>query len=301
MALKQVKNKIVSTQKTGKVTKAMESVSAVKMRKSQERAFLGKPYAEAALRILGNLSRSRDVQEYFDIPARDDAVHCYVVITSDKGLAGALNSSVLKDVMISISAMPKEKVRIIAFGRKAVEHFTRLGYTLDAEYTNVGDNVSVEDMREVTHVIEKKFMSGEYVHVSIAYQNFVSTFEQAALVREILPLDKTILEIMVRDIVPKKGMYSDVESETGSHIYTVEPNRNEVFKVLFPQMIQIMLYHAMLENKASEHSARMVAMKNATDKSKEIIKALTIEYNKARQSVITAEVSEITAGVEAMK
>ena len=279
----------------------MESVSAVKMRKSQERAFLGKPYAEAALRILGNLSRSRDVQEYFDIPVRDDTAHCFVVITSDKGLAGALNSSVLKDVMISISAQPKEKVRIIAFGRKAVEHFSRLGYTLDAEYTNVGDNVSVEDMHEVTDLIEQKFMSGEYAHVSIAYQSFVSTFEQVALVREILPLDPTVLEIMVRDIVPKKGMYSDVESETTGYIYTVEPNRNQVFKVLFPQMIQIMLYHAMLEHKASEHSARMVAMKNATDKSKEIIKALTIQYNKERQSVITAEVSEITAGVEAME
>lgn len=301
MALKQVKNKIISTQKTGKVTKAMESVSAVKMRKSQERALMGKPYAEAAVRILGNISRSRDISDLMHVDAKENAAHCFVVITSDKGLAGALNSAVLKDATMAMSHISKEQVRIIAFGKKAVEYFNRLGYTIDAEYTNVSDDVSIGDMSAATKLIETKYKAGEYAHVSIAYQSFVSTFEQVALVREILPLDPVILEIMVRDIVPKKGRYSEVVSEYDSTIYSVEPDRGVVFEVLLPQLIQIMFYHAMLENKASEHSARMVAMKNATDKSKELIKALTIEYNKARQSVITAEVSEITAGVEAMK
>lgn len=301
MALKHVKNKIISTQKTGKVTKAMESVSAVKMRKSQERALAGKPFAEAALRILSNLSRSRDVQQFLEVSVNENAKHCFLVITSDKGLAGALNSTVLKEATHAMSHLPKDEVRVIAFGRKAVEHFTRLDYTIDAEYTNIGDNVSLDDMAAVTTLIEQKFMDGEYARVSIAYQSFVSTFEQVARVREILPLDTMVIETMVRDIVPKKGMYSELQSDYNGLTYTVEPSREEVFRGLLPQLVQIMIYHAMLESKASEHSARMVAMKNATDKSKEVIKALTIEYNKQRQSEITAEVSEITAGVEAMK
>ena len=301
MALKQIKNKIISTQKTGKVTKAMESVSAVKMRKSQERALSGKPYAEAALRILARVSRSQEAKRFLTLEPKGDAKRCYVVITSDKGLAGSLNSAVLKEATISISSQNKDDVRVVAFGRKAVEHFHRLGYTLDAEHTNIGDNVSLEDMRAVTKFVGEKFMDGEYSHVSVAYQSFVSTFEQNAVVREILPLDDQILERMIRDIVPKTGMYSDILKENGGHNYTVEPNPEEVYKVLLPQLMEIMIYHAMLESKASEHSARMVAMKNATDKSKEVTKALTLEYNKARQAVITAEVSEITGGIEAMK
>lgn len=230
-----------------------------------------------------------------------DAKSCFVVITSDKGLAGNLNSAVLKNVTIAMQHLPRESVRIIAFGRKAVEYFRRLGYDIDAEYTNVGDDVSVEDMQEVMGIITRSFNQNEYRSVSIAYQNFVSTFEQNALIRQILPLDTNVLETVVRDIVPKKGMYSEIVSEYDTHVYTVEPNPEEVFEALIPQLVQIMLYHAMLESKASEHSSRMVAMKNATDKSKEIAKALTLVYNKERQAAITAEVSEITGGIEAMK
>ncbi|MFT5036658.1 MAG: F-type H+-transporting ATPase subunit gamma [Candidatus Azotimanducaceae bacterium] len=301
MALKQVKNKIISTLKTGKVTKAMESVSAVKMRKSQERALSGKFYAEAAMRILTRISKSTDADLFMTQEPQKDAKSCFVVMTSDKGLAGALNSSVLKSVTIAIAALPKEDVRIIAFGRKAVEHFKRREYVLDGEYTNVADTVSVDDMKDVMGIVTKAFNSGEYKTVSIVYQNFVSTFEQNALLRQILPLDTNILETMVRDIVPKKGKFSEIESESNGHVYTVEPSPEEVLTALIPQLVQIMLYHAMLENKASEHSARMVAMKNATDKSKEVAKALTLVYNKERQAAITAEVSEITGGIAAME
>lgn len=279
----------------------MESVSAVKMRKAQERALSGKHYAEAALRILERVSRSRDAEQFLTVKANTDAKHCFIVITSDKGLAGALNSTVLKEATIAISSLPKDSVRIVAFGRKAVDYFTRLGYQLDGEHTNVRDDVSLADTREVTKLVGQRFLAGDYKTVSIAYQGFVSTFEQNALVHEVLPLDPLVLENMISDIVPKRGKYSDTEKNGAAHSYTVEPSAEDVFKVLLPQLVEIMIYHALLESKASEHSARMVAMKNATDKSKEVIKALTIVYNKARQAAITAEVSEITAGVEAMK
>ena len=302
MALKQVKNKIVSTLKTGKVTKAMEAVSAVKMRKSQERALAGKSYAEAAIRMLEHISRSQDVKVYLSGQERaKTGTECFVVVTSDKGLAGSLNSSVLKEVDIAIRDKEKSDVHIIAFGKKAFEYYTRLGYTVDAHYLNVSDDVSLNDMNDVVKLVSEKFNAEVYSRVSIAYQSFVSTFEQNAVLRQLMPLDTLSLETMVRDIVPKEGMYSDTEKELDGHVYTVEPSVDEVMEVLIPQLVQIMMYHALLENKASEHSARMVAMKNATDKSKEMAKALTLVYNKERQAAITAEVSEITGGIEAMK
>lgn len=301
MALKQIKNKIISTQKTGKVTKAMEAVSAVKMRKSQERALAGKAYAEAAVRILHRISQSQDSAHFF-AGGSNSGKECLIVITSDKGLAGSLNSAVLKEASRLLEGKSKDDVRIIAFGKKAYEFFGRGGYTIEQNYINVSDEVSLGDMGEVIEHITTHFTSGKYRKVSVIYQSFVSTFEQKAVVRQVLPLDAGELEGMVRDIVPKKGLHSEeVVSGGQHHVYTVEPDVEEVASKLIPQLVQIMLYHALLENKASEHSARMVAMKNATDKAKEITKMLTIKFNKARQAEITAEVSEITGGIEAMK
>jgi F-type H+-transporting ATPase subunit gamma len=301
MALKQVKNKIIATGKTGKVTKAMEAVSAVKMRKSQERALKGKPYAEAAIRILTRISGSRDVVEYFKKKADGLGTHCFIVITSDKGLAGSLNSTILKEADRAISAYNENDVRIIAFGRKAYEYYTRRNHSIDAHYVNVSDDVSLTDMEDVTKFITESFDTGTYNDVSIVYQSFVSTFEQNAVRRQILPLDPLTLEVMVRDIVPKRGEYSDYQKELTAPVYTIEPAADEVMATLIPQLLKIMVYHALLENKASEHSARMVAMKNATDKAKEMTHSLTLLYNRERQAAITAEVSEITGGIEAMR
>lgn len=301
MGLKQIKNQIVSTKKTGKVTKAMESVSAVKMRKSQERAIAGKPYAESAIRILHRISNSLDGKHFFETPSDTaEGHHCCIVITSDKGLAGSLNSAVLKNLEKSFAG-EKERMRMIAFGRKAVEFCSREGYMLDKSYTNISDNVELDDMYDLIDFVTSMFDRGAYIKVSIAYQNFVSTFEQNALTRQVLPLEPNVLEVMVRDILPKTGRYSEEEKDLGEHTYTIEPNPEEVLKSLIPKLVQIMVYRAMLESKASEHSARMVAMKNATDKSKEIEKELTLRFNKERQAVITAEVSEITGGIEALK
>jgi F-type H+-transporting ATPase subunit gamma len=301
MALKQVKNKIIATQKTGKVTKAMEAVSAVKMRKSQQRAFAGKPFAEAAIRILYRIARSRGGKRMLEARRPNGGAECVIAITSDKGLAGNLNSAVIKETELYLRQYKKENVRMITFGRKAYEYFTRLGYTIDAEFQNVNDDVSLDDMNELRTLVSTKYEAGEYARVSVAFQSFVSTFEQNAVLHQVLPLDPLVLEMMVRDIVPKAGAWSDTEKELSEHMYTVEPNAEEVMRVLIPRLMQIMVYHALLESKASEHSARMVAMKNATDKTKEKARALTLVYNKERQAAITAEVSEITGGMEAMK
>ncbi len=191
---------------------------------------------------------------------------------------------------------------VVAIGKKALEFAKREGKQILSEYTNVSDDVTLEDVHAITDIIMESFTAGTYSNVEIVYQNFLSTFEQEPTKRHILPLDPAEVHYIMRGIKPKKGKFSENTSEQDGKItYDVEPSAEEVLSTLIPQLVQIMLYHALLESKASEHSARMVAMKNATDKSKEVVKALTLVYNKERQAAITAEVSEITGGIEAMK
>lgn len=300
MALKHVKNKIISTKKTGQVTKAMESVSAVKMRKSQERAFAGRPYVHSAMRILQRLATSQEGLSHPLAQKRTEGKTLLVIVTSDKGLAGSVNSAVLKRAEAVFAE--KKEIDVIAIGRKAVEFAKREKKVILGEYTNLSDEVTLNDVYDISKTVMSEFKKGAYAEVDILYQNFLSTFEQEPTKRNVLPLDPAEIAFMMQGIRPKTGKWSDDTSEKDVKItYTVEPSAEEVLDTLIPQLVQIMLYHALLESKACEHSARMVAMKNATDKSKEVIKALTIQYNKARQTAITAEVSEITAGVEAMK
>ncbi len=301
MALKQVKNKIISTKKTGQVTKAMESVSAVKMRKSQERALAGRPYVHAAVRVLSRVAVAEDFANSVYVKPKTGGKRLVVLVTSDKGLAGSVNSAVLKKAE-EILEQYRSEVEMICVGRKAVDFARRENITVIEEHTNLADEVTIEDVQTMTETILGKFAHAEYKEVEIIYQNFLSTFEQEPTKRKILPLDPAELHYIMRGIKPKTGKFSeDTEMSDDKIVYTIEPSAEEVLQSLVPHLVQIIIYHALLESKASEHSARMVAMKNATDKSKEVIKALTIQYNKARQAAITAEVSEITAGAEAMK
>lgn len=301
MALKQIKSKIKATERTSKVTKAMEAVSAVKMRKSQERALTGRAYAEAALRILERVSHIRDAQSHPLFANHEEGKHAFVVVTSDKGLAGSLNSAVLKEAYARISEFPKEHVALICFGKKSYEFFLRRGYEIPLHFLNLHDEVTLEDMESAADHITNAFMLRQYQRVEILFQTFISTFEQRAVHRKLLPLVSSNLQEIVRGIVPRRGKFSETTHELKAEAYTVEPHQEAVYTELFPLLIRIMLYHVLIESKASEHSARMVAMKNATDKAKEVAKTLTLIYNKARQTVITREVSEITGGIEAMK
>jgi len=301
VALKQIKNKIISTKKTGKVTKAMEAVSAVKMRKSQARAFDSRPYVHAAMRILSRLSQSGDVTSHPLALKRTTGKKLVVMVTSDKGLAGSVNSAIIKTVETMLRN--GEQFDVITIGRKATEFAGRANLTALGQFTNVSDDVTVADVENMAAVALAAYKSAEtYSKVEVVYQNFISTFEQEPTKRQILPLDPAEIHYIMQGIKPKVGKFSESVVSADSVInYEIEPSASAVLDVLIPQLVQIMLFHALLESKASEHSARMVAMKNATDKSKEVTKFLTLKYNKARQAAITAEVAEITGGMEAMK
>lgn len=308
MALKHIKLKIQSVKKTATVTRAMEAVSAVKMRNAQERALSGRAYAAAALTILERLSSSKDLQNH---PLMRDVgltmshmKTAVVIITSDKGLAGALNANVIRATERELESrgLTKERVLMIALGRRGGDYFLNRGWDVRIKHENVGDNVSEVDMRMVTEQVLSWHDAGEIGACLISYMNFLSTFEQKPAIRQILPIRPEMIHDMVAGIVPVRGKYAGVgQGETQARVYTIEPDPESIIRVLMPRLLNIAVYHGLLEAKASEHSARMVAMKSATDKAKEMAKLLTRKFNKVRQASITREVSEIVGGIEAMK
>ncbi|HFC10657.1 MAG TPA: ATP synthase F1 subunit gamma [Candidatus Kaiserbacteria bacterium] len=301
MALKDIKSKIQATERTHKVTRAMQAVSAVKMRKTQQTALEGRPYAHAALSILARLSGSRALSAHPLTQARDVKRVALVIITSDKGLAGSVNSSVIKSAVEALAeSLPREEVAVYAFGKKGEEYFARRGYNIVMSFENKRDDVPRSVVKRFTKDLTESFVEGKYDEVLVAYSRFCSTFEQVPTVHRLLPLSLESIKFLVEDIVPGKGKWSDLSPLSSPPHYVVEAKYTNVLDSLIPRLVSTSLYHLLLESKASEHSARMVAMKNASDKSKEVTSDLTRRYNKARQSVITREVSEIVGGREAL-
>ncbi|OHA83421.1 MAG: ATP synthase F1 subunit gamma [Candidatus Yonathbacteria bacterium RIFCSPLOWO2_01_FULL_47_33b] len=322
--LRAIKDKIRSVGKTHQVTKAMEAVSGVKMRKAQISALTARPYALAAFRILARVSSSIDLSRHPFLRARTPEAGkalahqnfpkenlggrvLAVVITSDKGLAGGLNSSLLKRVVTALDerGVSREHTGILAVGRKGEDYFARRGYILEEKIPTIGDESLTTDFGGIVELVSNLFARNEYDECILAYTNFRSTFEQEPVVRTLLPLSIEGIEEMIKGIAPEKGKFTEskeaTEKLTHSADYLFEPSPEAVLETLLPRLISVELHHAFLESKASEHSARMVAMRNASDKAEEVEFLLTREYNKARQSAITREMSEIIGGIEAMR
>lgn len=313
-SLKNIKLKIQSYKKTGTVTHAMEAVSAVKMRKSQERALAGRAYAAAGLSVLERLSASADLKRHKLMSenvagpstAQRTRKTCVIVVTSDKGLAGSLNSGVIKHVEREFASrnLAKDDVVVVAIGRRGGDFFANRGYDVRIKHENVSDEVSEREVSAVTDAMIGWHASGEVGSCFVAYQNFVSTFEQLPTMHQIVPITSSTVRELVAGIRPARGRYAPSDTdrdEVKSAVYTIEPSADEVLSVLLPRLLNVAVFHALLEAKASEHSARMVAMKSATDKARDMAHSLTRVFNKVRQAAITREVSEITSGMEAMR
>lgn len=301
MSLKSIKNKIRATERINKVTKAMEAVSAVKMRKSQETALAGRSYATAAVSILSRLSGGNFAKSHPMFQERTGKRLLLLVLTSDKGLAGSLNAGVLKraEGVINLKSPDSSLVDVYAIGKKARDYFRNRGPEIIGYAENKNDDIELSVIQDTVDVLTTKFIAGEYHECVVVYSKFNSTFEQIPTAHKLLPLSVDSLTDIVKDIAPKTGRWSDIEAKEPP-VYTVEPSPEEVLEVLIPKLLAIGIYHLLLEGKASEHSARMVAMKSASDKSKEVKQELNLKFNRARQAVITREVSEIIGGIEAM-
>ncbi len=303
MALKHIKAKILSVKKTSTVTRAMQAVSAVKMRKSQERALMARPYAAAAFQILRAVSGSIESSQHpLTIEGKSGKV-AILIITSDKGLAGSFNSAVLKKVENFIRGrnLRANDMMFFCLGKRGYEFALARGYEVAHHHINISDDIDIEQFREITRQVLSRFQDGAIREAYAAYTNFKSIFEQHAAIHKILPLSSVIIERIVEDMTFALGRYGQKLESRAIPTYTIEPDAAEVISFLFPMLVNVAIFHKLLESKASEHSARMVAMKSATDKAKEMSVLLTRKFNKFRQAAITREVSEITSGIEAMR
>ncbi len=328
--LRTIRLRIKGTKNIKQITRAMEAVSAVKMRKSQSAALAARPYATAALRILKNLEKTSRLNLDEDLKfnllqTREVKNILLVVVTSDKGLAGPFNANVLKkaEQFIKAATTPNPslerrggEIAVATVGKKAREYFSRRGRTPAAVWTGFGDYASVAEVEPVFEAVLEAFTNGTADEVHIVYTNFLSAMKQEVVVRKLLPFSEEGLEAMVAGIVPEKGKFSEphlnpplkkgeeatppFQGGVRGGGYLFEPTPSEIFDAILPALLKIEVFHAILEANASEHSSRMVAMRNATDNAGELIKSYTVSLNKARQSAINKELAEITGGSEAL-
>jgi F-type H+-transporting ATPase subunit gamma len=300
MTLKAIKSKIRSVEKTHQVTKAIEAVSAAKMRRAQEAALVARPYARTAFSILKRVSTSKHILT----KARPVKKTLVVLVMSDRGLAGNLNNAMLKETvrMFHNKELTTKNTGIITIGKKGYEYFSKRGYSIEQNFPFFDKNISTEILEKLTNELVLRFVTRAYDEIVVVYTNFISTFVQEPVVRKILPIDIQSVTDIIQGIVPERGKYAE-KNTTDNDLkgkYVFEPDQTKVLDELLPFLIRIELYHSILEAAASEHSARMVAMKNAASKAKDMIKDLTLTYNKERQSIITREMGEIIGGIEAL-
>jgi len=308
----QIRRQIQSTKNTSQITKAMEMVSAAKMRKSQEAALMARPYAEAALHVLENVSESIEPRKHILLERREVKNVCLFVVTSDKGLCGGLNSGVLKKASKLIKENEKKgrKVSVVAIGKKAESYFRKTKNDLVAIFNEIGDSVELKETLPISKLLIDDFRDKKFDKVMAVYTNFISTLKQDTKVKTILPITRRSLEETIEEIEDKKVLQPfdklkvnpDQDDTNNNNLeYKFEPSSGEVLCKLLPNLIEIQSYHVILESNASEHSARMVAMKTATDSAKDMLEDLNLLYNYIRQQKITQEISEISAGVAAQE
>ncbi len=305
MALRDIKDKIASVKKTAKVTKAMESVSAVKMRKAQEVALQAREYAFFAFWALKRLAHAagKDISEYFSDKKGDKTG--IVLVSSDKGLAGAINTNLFKELdrFMKDHDLVTENTGFITVGKKASEYIKRQGYESLHHVAQLGETEQLDAFEDISRMCSDMFFNGDYKEFYVLHTRFITTTEQIPLTRQVLPITEEGLREFISEIIPKHGKYSDKAGEYDfdkdmPEDYKFEPNAQTVLEKMVPYLLTTSLYYSLLESQASEHSARMVAMKNATDKAGEVAKDLKRQFNKQRQAAITREISEITSGME---
>lgn len=300
---KEIKRRINSIKNTEKITKAMELISTVKMKKSQDLANEKKPYIRSALEIFLGMGDSFIDSKYF---AKPEAwwKTLAVVVTSNKWLCGGYNINVLKKVLEYTKQNPGEKIDFVTVGRRAESFVGRTGNTIIADFSpEFSDNIEFIFSKSISRLIQERFLSKEYSKIKIFYTHYINTIKQISLVRDFLPLTKVGIELYFKQVFGP-DFYEEkdfLRGDTFASDYIVEPSKQAVLDELLPMLIDAMFYDILIEAKASEHSSRMIAMKNAKDNAKKYADKLTLAYNKARQAAITKEVSEIVSWVESMK
>ncbi|MDB6134582.1 MAG: synthase gamma chain [Verrucomicrobiales bacterium] len=291
-----IRRRIKSVKNTAQITKAMQMVAAAKMKKAQDAATQGRPYADLLNKVLVSLKErvEENIHPYFSSGKAGKTL--VLLITSDKGLCGAFNTNLLKKVLTSDLG---EETEFISIGRKGAQSLARLQKELSADFS-IKDPARFDQLRPVSKLLQDKFLSGEYERVLVGFNNFVNTATVIPSLEQLLPINPVTLGGKRSYEGVGHGEVTDA-SAGPSLEYAFEPNVADVFAQILPQYVSNTLFQMLLESRASEHSSRMVAMKNATDNAKQMLKDLTLEYNKVRQAAITNELLEITTAKMALE
>ncbi|WP_395746926.1 ATP synthase F1 subunit gamma [Prosthecobacter sp.] len=286
-----IRRRIKSVKNTAQITKAMQLVAAAKMKKAQDQASHGRAYAEMLNKILVNLKEHAEegIHPFF-VEGKGDKT-LVLLIASDKGLCGALNTNLFKKL---ITTQIEGEVEYVTIGKKAVQAINRLRRTLLADFP-IKDPAKFSEVRSVSRFIQEKYRTGEYKKVFVVFNNFINTVTVIPSVEQLLPVNPVTLG-------GKRDFGHEIAPAAGPSLeYKFEPSAQVVFETVLPQYVNDTVYQMVLESRASEHSSRMVAMKNATDNAKQMIKDLSLEYNKLRQAAITNELLEITTAKMALE
>lgn len=310
-SLQSIKSRLRAVRNIGKITKAMEVVAATKMRKSQEVALSSRGYSWESLKLLNKLiAHSSQVMPLAE--RRNVASTLVVLISSDRGMAGAFNTQVFKAVERFVKENTTEKTngqefKFLAIGKKSINYCKKNGIVPIHFLTGVGDIVNVSLVGGLSDLITQGFLEKKWDRVITISMHFRTTLVQEVLIREVLPLSTDSITNSIIEIVPEYGRYSSEEKLSlkealGSDVeYIFEPDREIILNNLVPHLIKMELYHLLLEANASEHSARRVAMKSASDNASDVAETLGRQYNKLRQSGITKELIEITSTQSALQ
>lgn len=290
---REIKRRIKSIRSTKKITRAMQMISAAKMRRAQQAAFASRPYSDLAWQIVKSLSDKVD-PKYHSLLKRDlnNKKTGVILISSNRGLIGSFNTNLTNLVRKNLTAQKDAEIiaDIIAVGKKGRDAMLRVGNSVFAEFTKVDRTVRIEEILPIAKLVVDEYIKGNYGRIVIVYTHFVSTITQKPVIKQLLPLP-----------VEEHSQGLQTESKNRHYEYLFEPDPQEVLDYLLPRILESQIYQAVLESDASEHSSRMLMMKNATDAATDLIDDLTLTYNKLRQANITKELAEITAGKIALE
>ena len=278
-----IRRRIKSVRSIEQITKAMKMVAAARLRKAQERAYASQPFTEKILEVLGTVANSRLDVTHPLLAKREIKKTAYLILSADKGLAGAYSSNLMKEALAAMEGKPKEEIAIIAVGRKAQEYFSRRSYQIEREYLGFSERPTYEHATRIAAEVSADFTAGLYDEVYLVYTYFRSPINQHPTHLKLLPAQ------------------APQAAEEAARDFIFEPSAESVLTVLLPRYLETVIYGGLMQAAASELGSRMTAMGSATDNAEELIHKLVLNYNKVLQATITREISEIVGGAEALK
>jgi F-type H+-transporting ATPase subunit gamma len=292
--LKAIKRRISGAKNTRKITRAMKMISAARLRKAQQRITELRPYAQKTIELLTSVASRVNSEDDVSplLRRREENKVLLVVITSDRGLAGAFNASINKRAFAMWKQLEKEgkQVSFAIVGRKGGDFFRRRGANIEKVFSGMFENITSTKAGEIGRYIVGRYIEGDLDSAYLLYNEFKSAIAQIVTVQRVLPVE-----------LPEVHSGSDANSEAGGTDYIYEPNQKALLERLLPMYMEVTSFRALLDSVASEHGARMTAMDNAMNNASDVIASLTLQYNRARQAAITKELMEIIGGAEALK